>query len=213
MRALLCQRFMAYLRQFLLTEDGIVTQNLKKNYRLYLTAEVVLSLASGIFGPFFVLFIAKKGGGLENLGFAIGITVLADAVVTFFVGKYSDRFGRKPFLIFQGFARVIITLSYLLIASVWQLFLIQLLSGLVNGLTTVESSFLADITEGSRRGEHIGRFHAITGAAAGIALMAGGFFAKIFGIEFMFALMASAQLFATICMLLTSETTSPAKGY
>jgi len=183
-----------------------VTGVLKRNYKLYLTSEVILSLAGGIFAPFFVLFIQKKGGTLENLGVAMGIMLLADAGVTYVAGRYSDRFGRKPFLVAQGLAKAAITLSYLLISSVGQLFFLQLFAGLVNGFTTVESSFLADITEGDRRGEHIGRFHAITGIVAGLALMAGGYLAKMFGVGFIFVLMASAHLFSTGCMVLTSET-------
>jgi MFS family permease len=189
-----------------------VTEKLKANYRLYLASEIVLSLAGGIFGPFFVLFIEKKGGGIENFGFAFGIAFLADAAVTFVVGKYSDRFGRRPFLIFYGLAKAAITLCYLLITSVWQLFGLQLISGLVSGCTTVDASFLADITEGNKRGENIGTFHAITGVAAGIALMASGFLAKMFGVGSLFVLMALAYIFSIGCIMLTSETAIKQQG-
>ena len=70
---------------------------MERNYRLYLVASIITSFAGGIFGPFYVLFIRQKGGGIESFGIAMGLLLFFQSLMSYFAGKYSDKLGRKPF--------------------------------------------------------------------------------------------------------------------
>src|SRR3989344_6961171 len=98
----------------------------KRNFKIFTFSNSLMALAFGLFGPFFLIFINNVGGSIENFGIAVGLVVLSGALVSLIAGKYSDKFGRKPFLIFGGYASAVIVFLYTVIYSVWQLYLLQI---------------------------------------------------------------------------------------
>ena len=128
----------------------------RRNFRVFTLSNSLMALAFGLFGPFYLIFINEIGGSIENFGIAVGLVVLSGALVSLIAGKYSDKFGRKPFLIIGGYASAIIVFLYTIIGSLWQLYLLQIFSGLIISIfETSESAYLADITEKRKRGEKI----------------------------------------------------------
>src|SRR3989338_2422572 len=103
----------------------------KKNLRIFTFSNSLMALAFGLFGPFYLIFINDIGGSIENFGIAVGLVVLSGALVSLIAGKYSDKFGRKPFLILGGYASAIIVFLYTIINSVWQLYTLQIVSGII----------------------------------------------------------------------------------
>lgn len=177
-----------------------------RNYRLYLVASVITSFAGGIFGPFYILFIRQKGGGIESFGIAMGLLLLFQSLMSYFAGRYSDKLGRKPLFLFEGYLSVFVVLLYLFIGSAWQLYVLQIINGLLAGIHgTAEVSFLGDITELGSRGRNIGKFHTITGIVAALAMMAGGYLVVISGIKIIFILMAVASFLSTTILLFVRE--------
>lgn len=178
----------------------------KKNYRLYLYSNIIMSFAGGIFGPFYVLFIQQKGNGLENFGIAMGLLLIAQSLSAYFIGKYSDAFGRKPFFLAEGYISTITLLLYLFVQQTWQLYLLQIINGLTSGArSTAEISFLGDITEKKSRGRDIGVYSALTGIVAGLALIFGGYVVGIFGIEIIFILVGIASFISTTILVFMKE--------
>jgi len=168
--------------------------NKKRNYKIYLVSNVITSLAGGIFGPFYILFVQQKGGGLEKFAIAMGLLLLVQSIVSYYAGKFSDIFGRKPLLIFEGYVYAIVILLYLFIDKTWQLYSLQMIMGFLAGLElTASTAFLGDITEKEKRGADIGRYHAIVGIVTALAMMAGGYIIAIIGIKSVFVLMAVAS--------------------
>ncbi len=178
----------------------------KKNYRIYLISGLIISLASGIFGPFYILFIQQKGGGIENFGIAMGFLMLTQSIIAYFAGRYSDTLGRKPLLILEGYATFVVILAYLFISQVWQLYLLQIASGLTTGIyETVRNSFLADITEKRTRGKMIGKYNALIGIAAAITMMFSGYLVVLTRIEIVFIIMAIAEIISASLLFLIKE--------
>lgn len=178
----------------------------RRNYNLYLAAKATLSLSAGIFGPFYILFVQQKGGGLENFGIAMGILAFTQALTSYFVGGLSDIHGRKPILITAGFLSALTTIAYLLINQQWQLFGLQALSGVLGGIEgTVGFSFLGDLTKKETRGADIGRFDATVGIVGAFAMILGGYIAKALGIESVFILMALGEILYASLLIFTRE--------
>jgi MFS family permease len=178
----------------------------KKNFRIFTFSNSLMALAFGLFGPFYLIFINDLGGSIENFGIAVGLVILSGALVSLFAGKYSDKFGRKPFLIFGGYASAIIVFLYTLINSVWQLYLLQIFSGIIISIfETSESSYLGDITEKQKRGEEIGKYDAFIGITEAFAIFLGGFLIASFGFNTIFYLVSIIFLIATTILLKLKE--------
>src|SRR3989338_6337650 len=100
------------------------------NYRVFLLSNSALSFALGLFTPFWIIFLQDFGGSIQQFGFSIGLMVLAQSVTSYLVGKYSDKLGRKIFLIIGGFVLAAVTLAYTLITSMAQLYFLQIVNGI-----------------------------------------------------------------------------------
>ena len=159
----------------------------RKNFNIFTLSNSLMALSVGLFGPFYYLFINDIGGSIENFGIAAGLLVLSGALFSFFAGKFSDKIGRKPFLILGGFATSIIIFLYTVIDATWQLYLLQIFSGIIAaGFETAERAYLGDLTNNNKRGEEIGKYDAIIGVSEALAIITGGFLVGRFGFEIVF---------------------------
>ena len=180
---------------------------MKLNNLTILTISIsIYQFASGLIGPFYVLYIQKIGGTIENLGIAFGILAFFSAITTYFAGKYSDKIGRKPLLIFAGYLIAILFLLYLLIKTTFQLYILQAIFGVVNSIFAVtERILIADITKSKTRGVQIGTYDAIVGVVASLALVIGGFLIGKFGFEIVFYIFSVLGIISTTLLFLVKE--------
>ena len=178
----------------------------KRNFRVFALSTSLMSFALGLFGPFYLIFINKIGGSIENFGIAVGLVVLSGALTSLIAGKYSDKFGRRPFLIIGGYASALVVFLYTIVGSLWQLYLLQIFNGLIHTVfETSEMAFLGDVTKKSRRGADIGKYNAFLGIAEALAIFAGGFLAAVFGFELVFYIVAIIFAVSTTAMLRLKE--------
>lgn len=177
-----------------------------ENYRLFLFSNSILAFAIGLFTPFWIIFIEKFGGGIEKFGFAIGFMILAQSITSYFVGKYSDKLGRKIFLLIGGFILSGVIFTYTLINSLLELYILQIINGITNAIQmTIETTFLGDITKKKKRGIDIGKYHAIIGVVAGIAMIGGGFIAGELGFNIIFYITAMMIFLSTTLLFWLRE--------
>ncbi|MBI4896442.1 MAG: MFS transporter [Candidatus Aenigmarchaeota archaeon] len=178
----------------------------RKNLRLFTISNSFMAFAFGLFGPFYYIFINEMGGTIENFGIAAGLVVLSSAFVSLIAGKYSDKFGRKPFLIIGVYASALIAFLYTVIGSLWQLYLLQIVGGLVISIfETSEASFLGDMTKKESRGADMGKYSAVIGIAEAIAIFAGGFLVGKFGFEVVFYIVSVIFVISTTLLLKLKE--------
>jgi|TARA_Y100000310_G_scaffold162223_1_gene162191 MFS family permease len=176
------------------------------NYRILLYSNSIVAFSMGLFMPFYVVFIQDFGGSIESFGFAFGLMILAQSSTSYFAGKYSDKFGRKIFLIVPGFLITILIILYTLITSLIQLYILQIILGISSAIQqTMETTMLGDVTEKVSRGANIGKYHAIIGVAAAIAMMGGGYVVGQLGIEIIFYIVAAFSLISTILLFYIKE--------
>ena len=53
----------------------------KKNLRIFTFSNSLMALASGLFGPFYLIFINNIGGSIENFGIAVESTFFLSLIV------------------------------------------------------------------------------------------------------------------------------------
>lgn len=178
----------------------------KRNLRIFTFSNSLIALAFGLFGPFYLIFINDIGNTIENFGIAVGLVVLSGALTSWIVGRYSDKFGRKPFLILGGYSSALIVFLYTVVGSLGQLYLLQIFSGIVAALfETSESAFLGDITEKGKRGSEIGKYDALVGVSEAAAIFTGGFLVGQFGFEIVFYIVSLIFVISTTIMFRLKE--------
>jgi len=160
----------------------------------------------GLIGPFYVVYVAELSGGMEKLGLAFSIMILVQAGTTYFAGHFSDRLGRKPFLFLTAYTDALILFLYTIISKTYQLYILQAMLGITNGIvTTISTSLLGDLTVKAKRGKSIGRFNAVVGLSSGIGLFVGGYMVKIYGLKSLFYFASIIVALSTVLLLFIKE--------
>lgn len=176
------------------------------NYRIFLFSNSVLAFAMGLFSPFWIIFIQDFNKSIEKFGFSIGLMLLAQSITSYFVGKYSDKLGRRIFLIIGGFASGVVIFAYTLITSVIQLYFIQVIDGIITSIqNTMETTYLGDITKKVKRGTDIGKYRAVVGIMAAFAMMGGGFIVGRLGFKIIFYITSIFVLISTLILFNVKE--------
>ncbi|MEX9972529.1 Tet(A)/Tet(B)/Tet(C) family tetracycline efflux MFS transporter [Providencia rettgeri] len=110
---------------------------------------------------------------LENLANHYGILLALYSIMQVFfapiLGRWSDKFGRKPILLISLAGAVLDYSLLALSSSLWMLYLGRLISGITGATGAVAASVIADNTAPQERTKWFGRL----GAAFGIGLIAG----------------------------------------
>ena len=175
--------------------------SIERNLRIFTSVSSIWAVVMGFIGPFYVLQVEKLSGGVEKLGLAFSIMVLLQAATTYVVGGYSDRLGRKPFLITTAFVDATVIFLYTVIKEQYQLYLLQAVLGVTNGIVgTVSTSLLGDLTIKEQRGKTVGKFNAIVSLSSAAGLLLGGYLAKAYGLQYLFYL-ASLSIASSTALL------------
>mmetsp|Transcript_263 Transcript_263/g.501 ORF Transcript_263/g.501 Transcript_263/m.501 type:complete len:150 (-) Transcript_263:890-1339(-) len=109
-------------------------------------------LCAGIFLPLLPYYAESAfGASPAMVGLLMGTYSACQLIASPFLGRLSDRMGRKPVMILclSGMA-----IGYLLLAmsqSLWMLFLSRAISGFLGANNTVASAYIADMTSEQER--------------------------------------------------------------
>lgn len=129
-------------------------------------------LTSPKFLIFFIVFMSSVGYGilfpilaLYEKAFNVGPFLIAAAmgaypIAQFFAGSIlgtlSDRFGRRPLLLFSLAGTVVAFLGFAFASNVWVLFIARLIDGISGGNISISQAYMADITSKKKRTEGMG---------------------------------------------------------
>jgi len=158
----------------------------KRNLGIMWFANFFVSGSMTMVIPFISLYIASMGNFTDSYvqtwsGLVFAVTFIAAFIFSPIWGRIGDKYGRKNILIMSA---VGIGLSVFLMGfatSVWQLFLLRLLMGIVTGFIPMSQALIAVQTPKESAGKVLGTLQtgSITGALMGPML--GGALADMFG--------------------------------
>ena len=142
----------------------------------------------------------------------IAVPQLITALLSPWVGYHSEKFGRKPLLLFGFGAEIVRALLFSYFSEYWVLIVAQLLGGLSAATVTVLTILvITDLTTGS------GRFNLVHGfvgtviaIAASISNAATGFMFDALGNRLGFLILAGAATIAVALLWLAMPETKPA---
>lgn len=120
--------------------------------------------------PFVVLrYVANPADLAVWVGILETINALCAFLVAPFLGRISDRFGRRPVIVVAGFGAALGFLLFGVGGAIWVLLLGRIVQGVTAGDLPALFAYLADITPPDKRARRFG----VLGATAGIGTMVG----------------------------------------
>jgi DHA1 family multidrug resistance protein-like MFS transporter len=177
-----------------------------RNLLIFTTVSSIWAIIFGLIGPFYVIHVEKLSGGMEKLGFAFSIMILFQSITAYFAGHFSDRLGRKPFLLLTAYTDAIVLFLYTVIDKTYHLYLLQGILGVTNGVAeTIRTTLLGDLTIKEKRGRTIGKFNAIVSFSSVVGLSLGGYMVKLYGLKSLFYFSSTAVALSTILLFFISE--------
>lgn len=157
------------------------------NLKWIIISQSWVLFGSGLVFPFYIIFIREVGGNFSQFGLAYGMFLLSSAFVHHWVGRVSDQFGRKVFLLINAWGTAVLFLLFPMVTMIWEVYILQILLGVLGAMQkTSEKALIADFTEGNERGKHIGSYHFWVSIFSGFAVIAGGFLIDIFTVDIIF---------------------------
>jgi DHA1 family tetracycline resistance protein-like MFS transporter len=135
---------------------------------IFLTIFVNL-IGFGIIIPLLPFYAEKFGASPIVIGLLFAIYSLCQLVAAPALGDLSDRWGRRPVLVFSLVGTVVSFVMLALAQSVVMLFLARIVDGLSGGNISTARAYVADITEPKDRA----RAYGLIGAAFGLGFIMG----------------------------------------
>ncbi len=169
-------------------------------------SQSIAILGSSLVFPFYILFIKGLGANFSEFGISYGLFTISAAFVHKLIGKGSDKFGRKPFLILNSWGMAFLFLLFPIVKNIWQVYAIQIILGIFGAMQkTSEKAIVADFIDGSNRGEKIGVYHGWLAVFSGIAVIIGGYIADLLTLEFIFYIGSIFLFISGLVMLKIKE--------
>jgi len=136
-----------------------------------------------------------------QVGLILSIFSMCQLFASPITGKLSDRFGRKPLLIFSQTSTLIGFLLLGIADSVWLLVLARLVDGLLGSNMTVSHAYISDVTNPKYRTKTFGYSSAVFGAGLIFGPIIGGLLASInYSVPMFFA--AGVSLLSIILVII-----------
>lgn len=182
---------------------------MSKTNRFLLAASFTLYFAEALFGPIYAIFVKNIGGDILTAGATYGLFAIVSGVFIFITGR--TIFFKKHLreMVVLGFGLFTLGgVGYLLVQNPLQLFALQILMGVAEGLLepSWNGLFSADLSE-----EQSAHFWAIFGAgqkiAMGVGALLGGLLVTLYSFRTMFLFVIFLNVASTIlaARILTSR--------
>lgn len=126
-------------------------------------------LGFGLILPLLPFYAKTYGADAFVAGLLVAIYPLGQLISAPILGRLSDRFGRKPVLIFSIAGTVISLLTLGFANALWLLFVARAVDGLTGGNITIARAYITDVTDDSNRARGLG----LIGAAFGLGFVVG----------------------------------------
>jgi DHA1 family tetracycline resistance protein-like MFS transporter len=155
----------------------------RKAFIFIVVTTFLTSIGFGLITPVAPFLVTRYVTDPNSVGLALGWLTAAYSICQFIaapgLGALSDRFGRKPILLFCMLGSAI---GYLMLGvggALWVLFLGRIIDGITGANLSVSFAYIADVTPSEERGKYFGWVGALAGIGFIIGPVIGGLVAKL----------------------------------
>ncbi len=164
---------------------------MKAGLKVLLFAEACFTIAAGMLGPIYAVFVDEIGGNLLDASSAWAVFMLTMGIIVFLIGRWEDRLKHKERIIILGYAiRALGYLGYVFVYNQPSLLVVQFILGLGGALNipaydSMYTRFLDKGKEASEWADWEAMYYIMTAFAA----IFGGIVASVFGFRSLFVIM------------------------
>ena len=162
----------------------------------------ISTVGIGFVVPFLPVFATELGATGFALGFIMAAFSLSMVVTQPLAGSYSDRLGRKFFLVAGLAVYSVGGFLYVLSSSVADIILVRFLQGIGGGLIfSVSMAYMGDLAPEGHEGRYMGVYNVTMLSGFGLGPLLGGVLKDTFGMNMAFYGMGLSSAIACILVL------------
>jgi MFS transporter, DHA1 family, tetracycline resistance protein len=160
--------------------------------------------------PFVVLrYVSNESDLAVWVGVLEAVNGLCAFLIAPFLGRLSDRFGRRPVIIVAALGAAVSMTLFGIGGALWVLLLARVIQGATAGDLPALFAYLADITPPEKRAQRFGLLGALSGIGTMVGPAVGGLLAAI-SVELpVFLTAAVSFVIALLCIFLLPESLRP----
>ncbi len=179
-------------------------KQLRRNLLILFTAGLLFWCSIGSLLPTLPLYIEEVVGATkQQIGIIMGSFAIGLLLFRGWIGRLSDRRGRKIALLIGSFVVAIAPLGYLAVQSVPLMMGLRAFHGIsIAAFTTSYVALVVDLTPLSIRGQIIGYMSLVTPLGVAIGPAVGGYLQATAGYEALFSAVAMSGICSFLCILL-----------
>jgi DHA1 family multidrug resistance protein-like MFS transporter len=175
----------------------------KKAFIVIVSTMFVSMLGMGIVTPFLPIYADQLGASALEVGMVQAAFSISGLTTLLVVGRMSDRFGRKKFLLMGLAVMTLASVAFIWARNPLQLIIIRLFQGLgASAHLPIAQAYLGDITPEGNEGKWMGYFNAVLFGGIGMGPLVGGVLADVFSITTTFLVMAIANFIGLVATLI-----------
>jgi DHA1 family multidrug resistance protein-like MFS transporter len=154
-------------------------------------------LGMGIISPLLPLYADLMGAGGLWLGIIFSAFAISRSLFMPFVGRLSDRRGRKHILMAGLLVYSLISLAYISAENVWTLTLVRFVHGIASAMVVpIAMAIVGDISSVGKEGSVMGSFSVSLFLGVGAGPFIGGLINDSLGFDWVFAVMGLLSFFS-----------------
>lgn len=177
---------------------------MRNGLKILIAADALGTLALGMIGPIYAIFVEKIGGDILDVGWAYFLFTFTSGIVLYLISKWENKVAHKEKLIVIGYLiNALGCFLYLFTDTQAKLLIVQVILGIGVAVVSpafdsIYSHFVNSDSEASEWGawEAMGYFVAALGAVAGSVI------AHRFGFDTLFIFMSVAAFIGAIVSFL-----------
>lgn len=175
----------------------------KKAFVVLVGSMFISMLGMGIVTPFLPIYADQMGATRLEVGLVQAAFSIAGIGTLLFVGRLSDRFGRKVFLCAGLVILAASSLGLMWAQNPAQLILMRFIQGLgASAHLPIAQAYLGDLTPEGNEGKWMGYFNAVLFAGMGTGPLVGGVITDAFSVNTTFMFMAALNVLGLIGVVL-----------
>ena len=172
---------------------------------------IINSMGFGIIIPLLYPYGKKFGVTEHTIGLLTAAFSIAQFIATPILGSLSDKYGRKPLLVFSLIGTAASFVLFGLANSIFMLFAARILDGLTGGNISVAQAMVSDISSPKERAKNFGILGSAFGFGFVIGPAIGGLLSK-FGMKVPFFFAAGIAVLGVLLTLFLLKETNKNKG-
>jgi len=175
-----------------------------KAFASLFVAVAVAMLGIGIISPILPLYAETFSASGLAIGLVFAAFSISRALLGPFVGRFSDRFGRKPMILIGLGVFAAVSLCYSLAATIWQLALVRVVQGAASVMVTpIAQAYVGDITPPGKEGRMMNLFYTSMFMGVAFGPLLGGLLTQWWSFHAAFAGMGILSALSLVLVAIT----------